>query len=311
MLRYFGQLLLSPLIGRYVHHSTRQFICIIIRKSMDFNKREWFFTIIIISLIQGFVWYSAFVNAGNGSALNFISFAGTLVSIILAVLAIGYTYGESISQKNHSDTVVNQISTLNEVIGNIQDQSENMNQIKDISKSLTAFGKTVENKFDDTRKEVETISCAIARLTDSSEHKNTTSVKLTETQTEALIKSLIETRAPISEVAILGVILADGKASYDLLHEGITKYTDEASEELAEDEDRDSTNSVLIGAVFSTSCLLESIGLLTYEKFDDRTHLKVQPELKSKFVKAVKAKPKDAGKYYAAVRDKMLDALST
>lgn len=66
---------------------------------MEFSKREWVFSIVIVSLVQAFVWYSAFVNAGSGSALNFISFAGTLVSIILAVLAIGYTYGESISQK--------------------------------------------------------------------------------------------------------------------------------------------------------------------------------------------------------------------
>ncbi|WP_125561240.1 hypothetical protein [Pseudoalteromonas rubra] len=278
---------------------------------MKFSKREWFFTIVIISLIQGFIWYAAFVNAGNGSALNFISFAGTLVSIILAILAIGYTYGESISQKNQSDTVVNQISTLNEVIGNIQDQSENMNQIKDISRSLTAFSKAVENKFDDTQKEVETISSALARLTSNGRHKNTTSVKLTYTQKETLIESLIDTRQPISEVAILGVILTDGLKQYDLLYEGVVKYTDAASKELLENKDHDSTNSVLIGAVFSTSCLLESIGLVSYAKEDDKSHLRVEPELKTKFVEAVKANPKDAGVYYSKVRDKMLEALST
>lgn len=277
---------------------------------MEFNKREWFFTIIIVTLIQGFVWYAAFVNAGNGSALNFISFAGTLVSIILAVLAIGYTYGESISQKNHSDTVVNQISTLNEVIGNIQDQSENMNQIKNISENLTSFSKTVVNKFDDTQKEVETISCAITRLTSSNKHvhKNTLPIQLTGNQQSTLIKSLIDMREPITEVAILGIILCDGLEKYLLLSDGIEKYTDLADKVSSEDSDYESTKHVLIGAVFSTVCILESMGLVSYDK-NNPNRIKVTSQLKDDFLKEVNANPKDSGKYYEVVRNEMIKAL--
>lgn len=108
-------------------------------ESKKFTTREWIFVFIIASLVQGAVWYISFVNAGNPSALTYVSFAGTLISIILAVLAIGYTYGESVSQKNKSDNVASQIESLNGVIKNIEIGSESLNKISDISNDLKIF----------------------------------------------------------------------------------------------------------------------------------------------------------------------------
>ncbi len=104
-----------------------------------FTTREWIFVFIIASLVQGAVWYISFVNAGNPSALTYVSFAGTLISIILAVLAIGYTYGESVSQKNKSDNVASQIQSLNEVIANVKIETEPLNEIANISNDLKSF----------------------------------------------------------------------------------------------------------------------------------------------------------------------------
>ncbi|WP_417552051.1 hypothetical protein [Marinomonas fungiae] len=105
-------------------------------ESKKFTTREWIFVFIIASLVQGAVWYISFVNAGNPSALTYVSFAGTLISIILAVLAIGYTYGESVSQKNKSDSVASQINSLNEVIKNVKIETESLNAISNISNDL-------------------------------------------------------------------------------------------------------------------------------------------------------------------------------
>lgn len=189
---------------------------------MTFNKRDWVFSIIIISLTQAFVWYASFVNAGNGSALNFISFAGTLVSIILAVLAIGYTYGESLAQKNHSDTIVNQITTLNKAIGNVEAQTENLSQIKDISDNLSKFSMQMERKFEATHQQVESISCTMEQLAGASPH-HPTQINLSLEQEKKLVSALIDVRQPITEIAILSAILIDGQKR-DSLYQGIHRY---------------------------------------------------------------------------------------
>ncbi|EGR3219649.1 hypothetical protein WOB98_08950 [Vibrio parahaemolyticus] len=273
---------------------------------MSFSKREWLFSILIISLVQAFVWYAAFVNAGNGSALNFISFAGTLISIILAVLAIGYTYGESLSQKNQSDTVVNQIATLNQAIGNIKDQTEELNQIHEISESLTAFGKQVENRFDATHKEVESISCAMQELTSfrDKHYAQSIPVHLESKDRQLLSHALCETRQPISEIGIMATLLIDGRNREALLRDGIGKYLDLADDRF-ENEDHEQSKSVLGGSAFACFCLLEAVGLVTYND----SLLKVDEYFKREFIKIVKEQPMDSGKFYHAVREEMLKEL--
>ncbi len=270
---------------------------------MKFSKREWVFSIIIISLVQAFVWYAAFVNAGNGSALNFISFAGTLVSIILAVLAIGYTYGESLAQKNHSDTVVNQITSLNKAIGNVEAQTENLSQIKDISDNLSKFSIQMERKFEATHQQVESISCTMEQLAGASPH-SPTQINFTIEQENKLVSALIDVRQPITEIAILSAILIDGQ-NRDSLHEGIHRYLELANYKF-EDKGYESSSDVLIGAAYSSLCILEAIGLVTHKSNNTSVAIHVDPYLKSEFVKAVKGDPMEAGEYYEFVRDEML-----
>ncbi|MBE3873300.1 hypothetical protein HJ107_23655 [Vibrio parahaemolyticus] len=274
---------------------------------MDFSKREWIFSIIIISIVQAFIWYSAFVNAGNGSALNFISFAGTLVSIILAVLAIGYTYGESISQKNQSDTVVNQITTLNQAIGNIRDQSENFNQVKDISENLALFSKQVESKFDHTSKQVESLSSAISKLTQSDVAPTPSPVDsiLSEDDISLLVNNLIKTRQPISEIAMLSTLLIDGLPYSELYHEGIGRYITLANDQF-EDDDHSSSADVLVGSAFGVHSILLGVGLVTNEISGDAVVVSVNPQLKEKLIDAIRNDPKESGEFYAAVRNEML-----
>ncbi|HHF2860074.1 TPA: hypothetical protein ACPJZ4_004723 [Vibrio diabolicus] len=108
-------------------------------KNNAFTKREWITLIILLGIIQAFFWYAVFENSQSASALAYVSFAGTLVSIILAVLAIGYTYGESISQKNKSDGLTDQIKTLGRLIENVEMEAKSLENIQDISNELTNF----------------------------------------------------------------------------------------------------------------------------------------------------------------------------
>jgi hypothetical protein len=134
----------------------------------NLSPREWIFIVLILSLVQGVIWYVSFVNAKNGTALNYVSFAGTLISIILAVLAIGYTYGESLSEKNKSNALANQISTLNEVIKNISIQSSSLDKITLINEELLQLANNFREGMSTTHSRVDDVRKAIDKLLDAS-----------------------------------------------------------------------------------------------------------------------------------------------
>lgn len=119
-----------------------------------FTKREWIHLIITLSVIQAFIWWISFQFAGNSSALGYVSFAGTLISIILAVLAIGYTYGESHQQKNSSTTLANQIESLVAIKDKLEIQTEALNDIKLLKDHLKSFSDKVDNHFVETHNKI-------------------------------------------------------------------------------------------------------------------------------------------------------------
>lgn len=61
--------------------------------------------------------------AGQREVLDYISFAGTITSMLLAVLAIVYAYYTSASQKNDADRIAAQIASLGSTVSNL-DRSE-------------------------------------------------------------------------------------------------------------------------------------------------------------------------------------------
>lgn len=84
------------------------------------KTREWLLIIFIVILLQFIVQVSAWLYGGNTGALGYVSFAGTVVSIILAVLAIVYSNFQSISQQNSAERISSQVEKLIGVTENIE-----------------------------------------------------------------------------------------------------------------------------------------------------------------------------------------------
>ncbi len=77
---------------------------------------------------------------GDSQIVSHVSFAGTLVSIILAVLAIVYSYYQNFSQQRDSSSISTQIETLRTVVEDIRRSgtgvSVELNRLEDITKKL-------------------------------------------------------------------------------------------------------------------------------------------------------------------------------
>ncbi|EKO3916301.1 hypothetical protein GI293_001459 [Vibrio fluvialis] len=112
-----------------------------------FETREWVFVILIIMLVQFIVQTAAWLYGGNSGALGYLSFAGTAVSIILAVLAIMYSFLQSSSQEKSSANISTQVTKLIDVVGNIEVSKEDLlNTLNVLEGVTTKLDMTIEHQ---------------------------------------------------------------------------------------------------------------------------------------------------------------------
>lgn len=111
--------------------------------SKKIETKDWIYLFIISLFLQFIIYYFSFIYGGSVKALGYISFAGTLISIILAVIAIGYTYGESIKQKTSSDQLLIEISGLRDIKDKLAGQVGILEKIADIKSAVEDTKKAV------------------------------------------------------------------------------------------------------------------------------------------------------------------------
>lgn len=106
----------------------------------SFGKREWLFLIVVLALGQLIVHMVSWRYAANANALGYVSFAGTIVSIILAVIAIIYGFVQTVEQSRSSSTIASQITSLYGVVETFQKSggvlSEQLQQLGSISAGI-------------------------------------------------------------------------------------------------------------------------------------------------------------------------------
>jgi len=76
------------------------------------STREWLFVILIVVGLQFFLHSISERYGSSASALGYVSFAGTIVSILLGLIAIIYSFVQSISQTSSVVEIRRQVDTL-------------------------------------------------------------------------------------------------------------------------------------------------------------------------------------------------------
>lgn len=112
--------------------------CVLVRK--NFSPREWIMLIIILGFIEAGVLIASHRLMSSSDVLNYISFASTIASLLLAVLAIVYGFYQSESQKRSGDGVDMHLSHLRTTADQIRavstTLSENSSGVIELSTSL-------------------------------------------------------------------------------------------------------------------------------------------------------------------------------
>lgn len=231
------------------------------------ERKDWIYIIVIISIMQACVWFFSYHYSGKGQILDYISFSGTLISIILAVLAIGYTYGESILQRNSSDALTDQIRSLKKIKDKIQLQADALDDIKILKKELNIFAQKVDQNFNATQQKFENFKNEFQNhptLTTSDEKD-----LISEEHKEKLTELIFKNPSLFNKLVFLVLL------SYvDTGRERVTLHIREYIQNIDVEIEDTAVLQSFFGAFVQLSDVLENFGLLVYEdEVDINKHL--------------------------------------
>lgn len=133
-------------------------------KNKKMRRREWVMVLIILCFIEYWWLQVSYTFKDENSVVSYISFAATIASLILAVVAIIYGFVQNESQKRSGDAVATQLESLRSVAANLSDTSINAaTQVEKIT-SATDQLKALEKKLDGTFDRLKTIEVGINGL---------------------------------------------------------------------------------------------------------------------------------------------------
>ena len=135
------------------------------------KTREWIFVILLVILGQMLLHYLAFDFAKSGRALGYISIAGTIVSIVLGMIAIIYSFVQSISHSNSVADIKSQVEKLVEVGDGISQLETGLQKsAKKINRATKSLYERIRENTDATKRvadNMESIGLAFATETPS------------------------------------------------------------------------------------------------------------------------------------------------
>lgn len=106
-----------------------------------FSKREWILSIVILLLIQFLVHWMSLKYGSSVSALGYVSFAGTVISILLGLIAIIYAFVQSFTQANSVVEIREQIDKLidagNDIVKSKDDLHRSAIELSEITDEIS------------------------------------------------------------------------------------------------------------------------------------------------------------------------------
>lgn len=138
------------------------------RKKM--STREWVMVCVLIVLFQLLLHYWTSESMNGGEVLAYVSFAGTIISIILAVLAIIYSFVQSQAQQVTSDSISREIFRLTNVTTKIDESSQGVtravSELPAVMEQLSILPNSIAKEIDNA---ISTLSISTNSLHDKTE----------------------------------------------------------------------------------------------------------------------------------------------
>jgi hypothetical protein len=118
---------------------------------LDLRPREWVMLIFILLMLEAGILVASFNLRQDKNLIDFVSFAATIASLLLAVLAIIYGYYQSDSQQQSSAAVSAQLLSVSRVEAELaktaSDMVSHMGAISSMTTTLNSISATLDTKM--------------------------------------------------------------------------------------------------------------------------------------------------------------------
>lgn len=262
------------------------------------STREWLLIIGVLLLIEYFWLADVLQLAADERIVNYVGFAGTIVSIILALLAIIYSYYQSFSQRQENVALATQIEKLSGVVerANLAEAviSDELSKVSQISErvnqsfNLLRDSRTSMSEFQSQMREyVERV------MMQPSPRRDVEVVELTSTQADHFLTNIGE----YHRFFIYGLYMsADEEAEFNVR---IDKYIVPAFAAVFSIDHKDTDEqlrALLRTSAYTLQIVLHGLGVL---QFTDTT-LDFKPAFSEILLQVAHAKhPGEPGRYVA------------
>lgn len=155
----------------------------VVADDTEFKRREWLLLITILLLVEYWITSISYEFSGSSEVINYISFAATISSILLAVIAIIYSFYQSDSQQKSAAIIANQIENLRSVSteidtskvaleGQLSRISTVLDKVNDLKEIVTGANKQVSDRLEAVHKRFDNLMSKEDRTPQSPEKFN-------------------------------------------------------------------------------------------------------------------------------------------
>lgn len=182
---------------------------------MLFKKSNIFAILVVLIVVETQYIINGWVSnyGGNKQIVDYVSFAGTIVSIILAVLAIVYSYYQNFSQQRDSHNLSRQIDNLKIAVSDAESTSRHFSaatdRLEEIGKKLDqtiSLGESSRDQISELRRSMEEKAGASAP---ASEVESTTSKALEK------LAAVLQSAATVGQLAIYYILVKSAERGLD------------------------------------------------------------------------------------------------
>lgn len=120
--------------------------------------REWILLLLLCLVVEFLVIRSAYSLPSGTDIVRFVSFTASITSIILAVLAVVYSYYQNFAQRRDSQLVSDQIGRLREIISQVDVSTDTLEEeIQDAAETSAEIRRAVSELREESSQEFENI----------------------------------------------------------------------------------------------------------------------------------------------------------
>lgn len=122
------------------------------KKETQFNRREWLLVIAVLLMGEYWLISISYDSVDNERLTTFVSFAATIASLILAVLAIIYSFLQNDSSSKSTHAIIEQTKELKVTAIDLHEAAasitENLSRASDITKAMEDIEKDIKQSMD-------------------------------------------------------------------------------------------------------------------------------------------------------------------